>query len=82
MAEILKHRLADFRAATSPSEILAGKPRVLRDSDRELMAVDLRDGYWIEFSANHPNNPETETGEVDWTRVSRIKILQIGGGND
>ena len=82
MAEILKHRLADFRAAKSPLDILAGNRRVLREGGRERMVVDLRDDYWIEFSANHPNNPETETGDVDWTKVGRIKILRIGGGND
>ena len=82
MAEILKHRLADFSAATSPNDLLAGNPGVSGEGGRERMVVDLRDGYWIEFSANHPDNPETETGDVDWAKVSRIKILRIGGGND
>jgi hypothetical protein len=46
------------------------------------MAVDLCDGYRIVFDANHPNIPLTETGSIDWAKVSRIKILRIDNNND
>ena len=79
---MLKHRLADMRAARSPSDLIAGKPRAMPGADREFMVIDLHEGYQIEFSTNHPNNPRTEAGGLDWTRVSRIKILRIGGGDE
>lgn len=77
VAEILKHRLADLRAATSVKDLVAGRPRVLDGAALQQMVVDLRDGYRIVFTANHTKNPMTETGDLDWERVSRIKILRI-----
>ena len=42
------------------------------------MAVDLCDSYSIVFTANHPKSSSSETRDVTWERVSRIKILRIG----
>ncbi len=77
VAEILKHRLADLRAAVSVKDLVAGKPRRLGGADHQHMAIDLCDGYRIVFSANHPNNPVVESGELDWSKVSRVKILRV-----
>lgn len=43
------------------------------------MVVDLLNGHRIVFVPNHVENPITEKGAFDWERVSRIKILGIGG---
>lgn len=80
VAEILKHRLADLRAAASPKDIVVGLLREVDNEGRRHMVVDLCDGYRIVFSANHANNPTTKTGDLDWARVSRIKILRIETG--
>lgn len=77
VAKMLHHRLADLRAATVAKDLVVGQPCVLKSTDGQEMAVDLCEGYRIVFSANHPNNPKLETGDVDWTNVSRIKILGI-----
>lgn len=77
VAEVLKRRLADLRAATSVKDLVAGQPRQLHHADHQYMAVDLCDGYCIVYGANHSSNPITETGDLDWTRVSRVKILRI-----
>ena len=80
VAEVLKHRLADLRAATSIHDLVAGRPRV---SDKgEQLVVDLRNSYYVVLVANHPNNPVTETGRLDWTRISRIKVLRIESDHD
>ena len=76
VAEFLKRRLADLRAATSVDDLVAGRPRALEGTD-QLMVVDLCDGHRMVFCANHPKNPMTESGELDWARVSRVKILRI-----
>ena len=81
VAEILKHRLADLRAAASVKDLIAGRPRRLYSASLQQMAVDLRDGYRLVFTANHAKNPMTQTGDLDWERVSRIKILRIEGDN-
>lgn len=79
VAEVLKHRLADLDAATSPNDLIAGNPRVGPDMD--TMTIDLCDGYQLVLSPNHPNNPTRRTGEVNWSKVSRIRILRIGREN-
>jgi len=79
VAEMLKHRLADLCAATSINDLVAGQPRVLDGAVLQHMVVDLSAGYLMIFCANHPNNPLTESGKIDWPKVSRIKILRIEG---
>lgn len=79
VAETLKHRLADMHAATSPKDLVAGRPRELpRSGTQPRMALDLSDGLSILFCANHPKAPLTARGDLDWSRVNRVKILGIG----
>jgi proteic killer suppression protein len=78
VAEMLKHRLADMRAATSVTDLVAGRPRPLQGTAPQRVVVDLCAGYCIVFAANHTKNPLTKSGEVDWKRVTRIKLLCIG----
>jgi hypothetical protein len=75
-AEALKHRLADMRAAISTLDLVVGSPRFLEGTN-EHMVIDLCSGYRVVFCANHPDNPVTETGKLDWPRISRVKILRI-----
>ena len=78
VAEVLKRRLADIRAATSYGDLIAGKPRLLNIGDLRILNVDLGEDYHLILEANHPQNPLTETGKLDWTRVSRVKVTHIG----
>jgi len=77
-ADALIGRLADLRAASSMHELVAGRPRFLPEATKPTVIVDLTPGYQLSFCANHVTNPVTENGELDWTRISRIKILDIG----
>lgn len=78
VGEVLKHRLADLRAAISINDLLVGQPRILDgEVQSQYLIIDLCDGYQMIFSANHPNNPIGENGKIDWQKVSRIKILRI-----
>ena len=76
VAEVLKHRLADIRAATSINDLIAGKPRIIDGKDQH-MAIDLCNGYRIVICANHLKNPTMKSGRLNWSKVSRVKILQI-----
>ena len=82
VAAVLKRRLADMRAATSIKDLVAGRPRELEGADGEFMVIDLSDGFWLVFAANHPRNSRTTSGELDWAKISRIKILKIETKND
>jgi hypothetical protein len=76
VAEVLKRRLADLRAAKSPKDLVAGEPRV--QGDGKEMVLDLCDGSRIVFNANHP----MMRGDApDWATVNRIKILRIETNN-
>lgn len=75
VAETLKRRLADLDAALSPRDLLVGRPRLGKDG--QTMEIDLCDGHRIVFAANHPDNPATAEGVLDWENVKRIKILRI-----
>ena len=81
VAEALKHRLADMRAATSIYDLVAGKPRLSGTQDQQLV-VDLCDSHRVVLEANHPDNPTMETGRLDWARISRIKVLRIESDYD
>jgi proteic killer suppression protein len=77
VASVLRHRLADLRAAKTVQDVIVGRPRMLDGAEGQAMTIDLYDGYQIIFCANHVNNPRNASGKVDWGRVSRIKILRI-----
>ena len=81
VAEALKHRLADLQAATSIHDLVAGSPRTSGIQGEQLI-VDLCDNYHIVLEANHPNNPAAETGPLDWTMITRIKVLRIESDHD
>ncbi len=81
VADVLRHRLADLCAAKSPNDLPVGRPRALR-KDPTKMCLALCDGYIVTFCANHPKNPQMESGLIDWQKVSRIKILEIAHEND
>jgi len=77
LASVLIDRLADLRAATSICDIIAAEPRLLPGALGDTMAVDLTDGSALVFCANHVDLPRSADERVDWTRVSRIRLLRI-----
>jgi hypothetical protein len=76
VAQTLRNRLADLRAATSLSDLVAGSPRILNHRS-QCMAVNLREGFQMIFAPNHVNNPRDGRNGIDWTKVRRIKIVEI-----
>ena len=81
VAPMIKRRLADVNAATSVDDLIAGNPRYLNIKGRSCLVVNLCDDVCIVFEANHPVNPRTESGAIDWSTVNRIKVTAIGNVN-
>ncbi len=77
VAEILKHRLADLRSVGSVEDMPAGQPRVLEGSGGRLVSLDLGGGNQLVIGCNHIKPPVTDVGDIDWSRVTRIKILGV-----
>lgn len=76
LASILKRRLADLRAAANATDLVAGNPKPAPDSKEELM-LDLADGFTVFLTANHAAIPRLRSGHIDWSNVSRVKLLRI-----
>lgn len=82
VAETLQRRLADLRAANAVSDLPTGHPRVSILENDEYLLIDLSDGHVIALQANHRRNPIKNGGELEWERVSRLKVIRIGRDND
>jgi len=74
VAYLLMARLADLDSAVSMRDVLVGQPRTCDSGDLE---IELTGGYRMVCRANHPSNPITDSGMIDWDRVSRIRIVDI-----
>src|SRR5690242_19229399 len=61
VAEKLKRRLADMRAATCVTDLIAGKPRELDGALRRQISLSLGGNFYLIFSANHNNVPVLES---------------------
>jgi len=77
VALVLKRRLADLAAAKSIQDLVVGDLRYLDGLNKNQMTIDLCDGHRLVFSANHPTNLATSTHELNWQKVSRLKLLRI-----
>lgn len=77
VAERLKRRLADLRAANNVNDIIAGKPQVVNTAHPQQLMLELCDGYCLFFCANHNQIPLLTPNEINWSKVSRVKILRI-----
>jgi hypothetical protein len=73
IAAVLKHRLADLRAADTVGELPIGKPR----KEASAYVLDFTHGIQIAFCPNHSENPLLKSGAIDWSKVARIKIMGI-----
>ena len=82
VAEKLKRRLADLRAASCLTDLVVGSPREREGDNANQFAISLCDGYQKVFCANHTAVPLLGSGAIDWAKVSRVKVLRIEGNHD
>lgn len=74
VAEKLKRRLADLRAATCAKDLIVGQPRELTRNQIEIKPCD---GYRVVLHANHNTIPSSNDGAVDWSQVTRVKVMFV-----
>lgn len=76
-ARSLHTRLADLQASVSLANMVnLGFAVFDRDSDaRILIYIDC--GYAVTAIVNNRPEPRLEDGQLDWKRVTRLKILSI-----
>lgn len=78
IVSILKIRLADLRAISSIHELPTGDPAPIIYFEQNCMEIALISNENIIVKANHNSNPILDNGDLDWSRISRIKIMCIG----
>ncbi len=78
-AEELQDRLADIRAATAVSDLVAGRPSLdARPPGRIRFGLD--GAYELVCVGNHPRPPLGDDGLVDFSRMRRVKVIMIALG--
>lgn len=82
MAQKLKARLADLKAASLITEVTAGRPHPLKGDRSGQYALDLVHPKRLVFEPDHDPVPKTEDGGIDWNRVTRVCIIWIGDYHD
>lgn len=81
-ARRLQARLADLAAACSVTELPAGRPHPLKGDWAGCFALDLANGKRLVFEPDHEPVPEDQDGAIDWSVVTRIRIVYIGDYHD
>ena len=72
----LRRRLADLRAAGSLADILSGGLVETFSSKTDELSFDLM-GSKLVLRVNHHALPVDDLGNVEWKRVTRVKIMSI-----
>jgi proteic killer suppression protein len=81
-AKKLQTRIADLQSANDVLELPAGKPHPLQRDRKGQYAISLPDGKRIIFvPANNPT-PMIDDKNIDWSRVTKIRIIEIGDYHD
>lgn len=76
-AKKLQNRIADLHSANDVMELPAGKPHPLKLNRKGQYAIELSDGKRLIFiPANNPT-PMIDDENIDWSRVTKIKIIDI-----
>jgi toxin HigB-1 len=76
MVEELQARLADLRAATSASDLVAGRPS-LDGCPPGRIRFSLDGGGELVCVGNHPRPPLTKEDLVDFDRIRRVRVVAI-----
>ena len=77
----LRARLADLRAAENVTELCTGNPREMPKMPNTWM-INISDSKILAFEPGQLEVPKLKSGLIDWSKVTRIKIIHIGALTD
>lgn len=77
----LHARLADLKAADSPVDLVDLGFATFDQTSNNQIIIFLDDGYSVHATANHKPPPGLP-GQLDWSKVTRVKILSIERANE
>ena len=80
-AKKLRNRITDILAAQSVFDLPAGNPHQLKGDRTGQFSLNLSDGKRLIFiPANNPTPLNDDT--IDWSRVTKVCIIEIGDYHD
>ena len=82
VADLLHHRLSDIFAAETVADLLVGNPQKIGEHPYLNYVVTISNSIKMEFCSNVTKKSYLENGELDWSKVTRIKLLKIGYSNE
>lgn len=77
-AKRLRARLADLRAATVVTELVAGSPHPLTGDRLGQFSLRLHGGHRLVFRPARDPIPFLRDGGIDWNSVTAVTIVEIG----
>jgi hypothetical protein len=78
VAQQLRARLADMRAAENALDLVAGQPGEFVDGEYVRYKIDLPQSHRIILRTNHDRVATTDClDSIDWSKVWRVQILRI-----
>ena len=81
-ARKLQARLADVLAAANCSELVAGRPHVLKGDRHGQLALDLAGAARLVLAVANNPIPQNDDGSIAWEEVSRVQVVFIGDYHD
>ncbi|WP_036043688.1 hypothetical protein [Leptospira alstonii] len=80
----LRNRLSDLRAASSVQDLVLGEiiDELGNSENNKIFTIDLGNNYEMVCISNHNPQPLLSPSKIDWQRVFRIKIINIGQKNE
>jgi len=74
-ATYLRARLEDINSATCLSDLVAGTPQELENG---VIQVSIGKKHFLQVKSNHSKQPLRKNKRLNWNKVKRIQILEIG----
>lgn len=81
-ARKLQSRLADLRAASRVTELVAGRPHPLKGERLGQFALDLLGGARLVFEPANDPVPRRDDASIEWSAVTIVCIEFIGDYHD
>ena len=81
IASLFLGRLADLEACDFLSDLIVGNLRV-DPTNSEQFKIDIDENYRLIVCSGHIKADLTDDGDIDSSKISRIKIIKIENGND
>lgn len=76
VADALKERLADVRAAESIADLIVGTPQT-SGTDESTLTITLTLSAKTVWTPNHVSQPCRDDGRINWDRINRVRLLSI-----